>query len=71
MLPVFRVLINLGLKLVGADYSQEAIDNELDFIESFFGEHVSRQYSSVGSEGVSLPFAGVPLRWPERHLQSL
>ncbi|KAK1926887.1 hypothetical protein DB88DRAFT_475930 [Papiliotrema laurentii] len=35
----FRVLINVGLKKVGAEYSQEAIDKELAFIETFYGEH--------------------------------
>lgn len=38
---VFRVLLNLGLKSVGAEYSQEAIDEELAFIDTFYGEHVS------------------------------
>lgn len=38
---VFRVFINLGLKLVGAEYSQDAIDRELEFIDSFYGSHVS------------------------------
>jgi hypothetical protein len=33
-------LINVGLKKVGAEYSQEAIDKELAFIETFYGEHV-------------------------------
>lgn len=37
---VFRILVNLGLKSVGADYSQKAIDAELDFIEAFYGAHV-------------------------------
>lgn len=40
-MSVFRVLINLGLRLVGAEYSQQAIDDELDFIESYYGPHVS------------------------------
>jgi len=39
-MSVFRVLINLGLRLVGAEYSQQAIDDELDFIESYYGPHV-------------------------------
>jgi hypothetical protein len=37
---VFRILVNLGLKSVGAEYSQKAIDDELDFIETFYGPHV-------------------------------
>ena len=41
-MAVFRVLINLGLRLVGAEYSQQAIDDELDFIESYYGPHVCR-----------------------------
>ncbi|RSH81436.1 hypothetical protein EHS25_006792 [Saitozyma podzolica] len=35
----FRILVNLGLKSVGAEYSQKAIDDELDFIETFYGPH--------------------------------
>jgi hypothetical protein len=37
---VFRILVNFGLKSVGADYSQKAIDDQLDFIETFYGPHV-------------------------------
>lgn len=37
----FRVFINLGLKNVGAEYSQQAIEDELEFMESFYGPDVS------------------------------
>ena len=40
IITVFRVLINLGLKSVDGEYSQKAIDAELDWIETFYGEHV-------------------------------
>jgi hypothetical protein len=42
-MAVFRVFLNLGLKLNGGEYSQKAIDDELEYIESFYGEHVSRR----------------------------
>ncbi|WVW81841.1 hypothetical protein I302_103839 [Kwoniella bestiolae CBS 10118] len=35
----FRVLVNLGLKSVDAEYDQKSIDDELQFMESFYGEH--------------------------------
>ncbi|WWC85846.1 uncharacterized protein L201_000713 [Kwoniella dendrophila CBS 6074] len=35
----FRVLVNLGLKAVDAEYDQKAIDDELEYMESFIGEH--------------------------------
>ncbi|KAK6905252.1 hypothetical protein I204_08094 [Kwoniella mangroviensis CBS 8886] len=35
----FRVLVNLGLKSVDAEYDQKSIDDELEFMESFYGEH--------------------------------
>ena len=38
---VFRVFLNLGLKLNGGEYSQKAIDDELEYLESFYGEHAS------------------------------
>jgi len=43
LMAVFRVFLNLGLKLNGGEYSQKAIDDELEYIESFYGEHVSRR----------------------------
>lgn len=46
--PVFRVLINLGLRLVGAEYSQQAIEDELSFIESYYGSHVGHDTWSNG-----------------------
>ncbi|WVF65940.1 hypothetical protein IAT40_000678 [Kwoniella sp. CBS 6097] len=35
----FRVLVNLGLKSVDAEYSQDAIEEELAYMESFYGEY--------------------------------
>ncbi|WRT63809.1 uncharacterized protein IL334_000734 [Kwoniella shivajii] len=35
----FRVLVNLGLKSVDAEYSQQAIEDELEYMESYVGEH--------------------------------
>ncbi|WWC58154.1 uncharacterized protein I303_100689 [Kwoniella dejecticola CBS 10117] len=35
----FRVLVNLGLKSVDAEYDQKSIDDELEYIESFYGPH--------------------------------
>jgi hypothetical protein len=40
VIAVFRVLINLGLRLVGAEYSQQAMEDELSFMESFYASHV-------------------------------
>jgi hypothetical protein len=40
LIAVFRVLINLGLRLVGAEYSQQAMEDELNFMESFYASHV-------------------------------
>lgn len=40
-MTVFRIFINLGMKLVGGEYDQGAIDRELAFIDGFYGEHVS------------------------------
>lgn len=42
LIAVFRVFLNLGLKFNGGEYSQKAIDAELDYIESFYGDHASR-----------------------------
>lgn len=40
LIAVFRVLINLGLRLIGAEYSQQAMEDELNFMESFYASHV-------------------------------
>lgn len=39
---VFKVLVNLGLRKVGARYSQSAIDDTLDYIEIFYDEETVR-----------------------------
>lgn len=41
MLLVFRIFVNLGMKLVGGEYSQKYIDDELDWVDTFYGAHVS------------------------------
>ncbi|WWC66799.1 uncharacterized protein I206_100705 [Kwoniella pini CBS 10737] len=48
----FRVLVNLGLKSVDAEYDQKAIDDELDFMESYVGGH------GFPSDGPQNPAAG-------------
>jgi hypothetical protein len=35
------VFINLGLKKVGAEFSQQAIDDELEYMETFYGPDVA------------------------------
>lgn len=40
-LAVFRIFVNLGMKLVGGEYSQKFIDDELDWVDTFYGAHVS------------------------------
>lgn len=67
---VFRVLINLGLKLVGAEFSQDAIDQELGFIESFFGSHVYLRAQGVGIMADHWCI-GLPVRRSKRYLSSI
>jgi hypothetical protein len=38
---VFLIFVNLGLKMVGARYSQEAMDRTFAFVETFYDETVS------------------------------
>jgi hypothetical protein len=40
-LSVFRIINNVAMKLVGAQYDQAVIESELDFVEGFVGPHVS------------------------------
>jgi hypothetical protein len=40
-LAVFRVINNVAMKLVGGEFCQKIIDQELDFVEGFVGAHVS------------------------------
>lgn len=45
----FRVLVNVGLKSVGGPHSEEAIQETLDHMESFYGEH---GFPADGPDGV-------------------
>ena len=37
------------MRLVGAEYSQQAIEDELNFMESYYGPHVSPSYAVMSN----------------------
>lgn len=50
LIAVFRVLVNTGLKSVGAEYSEDTLEETLEFIESFY------DHEDIPADGLDIAY---------------